>query len=318
MNRIRTLLGLALNYFLDYLIYIKESGIFNDNNEEKLTAKMTYYYHLIEKGLSMTNLRLGFGKKKITELLKLVRVYQRVGFDIKKSQFITACSVLAKYYEIHKKENFKIEDYFNYTDYELIKLYSENSRGGTVEILRSEYFSKTKNSFIEFVKSRHSIRYFSDKLVEINNIKHIVEVANFCPSACNRQPCKVYSVNDKSMVDKILRIQQGIDSTSEFIYQLLVVTSNRNYFFTSGERNQIFVDGGIFLESLLLSLHAESIAACPLHWSLNYSHDQKIKKLIGLSGGEKVIALIAFGHLKDDLKVPASYRKQANEIFVEV
>ena len=316
--KLRIFLGLTINFIIDYFFYIKESGIFNENRKEKLLAKITYNYHSIEKGLSMPSLKLGFGKKKIEKLKKFIKTYLDKDYDVLSSQFIAGCSVLAKYFEIHKKNTFEVEDFFNFEEYRLMKSYSKDTIGGTIKIFKTEYFSKVTNSFNEFVTSRHSIRYFSEELIEIEKIKDAVELANFCPSACNRQSCKVYSVGDKSKVELILNIQKGVDSTAKLIHQLLIITSNRNNFFTSGERNQLYVDGGIFLESLLLSLHYKKIAACPLHWSLNYSHDKKIKNLIGLSSGEKVIALIAIGSLKDDLKVPSSCRKQIDEFFVEV
>jgi len=318
MIKIRVLLGIILNYTLDCLFYIKYSGIFYENKEEKILAKLTFFYHSIEKGLSMPNIKLGFGRSKIERMLTLLNHYVDRDFDNTNSQFIATCSVLRKYYDLHEKEKYELKKFFSTKDYNLIRLYSVDRMGGTIEIHKSNYFSATQNSFDEFVKSRHSVRSFSNKLVEPIKLRRVVELANFCPSACNRQSCKVYSIIDKTKVEQILNIQKGIDSTAKFVYQLLILTSNRNYFFTSGERNQLFVDGGIFLESLLLSLHFENIAACPLHWSLNYSHDKKIKKIVGLRSEEKVIALVAIGYLNEDIKVPASQRKQINEIFKNV
>lgn len=72
---------------------------------------------------------------------------------------------------------------------------------------------------------------------------------------CNRQPTKVILVENKTLIDKILEIQSGVTGYSEKVNQLIVLTCNRNYFYTIGERNQLYVDGGIYLIYLLYALH---------------------------------------------------------------
>jgi hypothetical protein len=291
MKNVRLFLGLTLNYIIDYFIYLKDSGIFYKNNEEKLLAYITFTYHTIEKGFSMPQLRYGFGKKKVEVLLDNVLIYLARNYNTTRSQFIAACSVLEKYYKVHSENNFNIGNYFQEEKLVIISQYAKTDIGGAIELEQEEYFSPNVINFEKFVKSRRSVRYFSKNKVEIEKIEKAVELANFCPSACNRQSSKVYLINIQEKVDKILNIQKGVLATANQIHQLLVVTSSRNYFFTSGERNQMFVDGGIFLESLLLCLHNEEIASCPLHWSLNFTHDKKIAEIAGLSKGDKVIAL---------------------------
>ena len=45
---------------------------------------------------------------------------------------------------------------------------------------------------------------------------------------------------------------------------LLLVTSDIRAFMNNGERNEPFVDGGLFSMSLLYALEAYGLAACPL------------------------------------------------------
>ncbi|MFT4071752.1 MAG: nitroreductase family protein [Dysgonamonadaceae bacterium] len=314
--KIRKLLGLSLNYFIDYLVYIKESGIIQKNTEEKLLAFITFTYHTLEKGMSMPKIRYGFGQKKIETLLNLIKEYYRLNYNVSRSQFIAACSVLSKYYQLHLDAEYDIHKYFNQNDYSFVSQYAHPEVGGAITIKKDNYFPDSTFDFETFAKSRHSVRYFSNEFIEADKVARAVEIANYCPSACNRQSSRAYLVNNKEMVQDILGIQKGVLATSEYIHQLIVVTSNRNYFFTSGERTQLFVDGGIFLESLLLSLHNEGVAVCTLHWSLNRTHDAKIKKILDLSKGEKVIALLAIGKLDGDINVPASHRKSINELLV--
>jgi len=314
--KLRLFTGLSLNYFIDYYKYLIESGLLNKSTEIKLLAYITYTYHTLEKGFSMPQLRLGFGKKKVELLLANVLLYIEMNYDITNSQFIAACSVLKKYYDLNIENKYDVHSYFPRKYYVTIASFARDEIGGVVCFKKEEYFAACRKSFPDFIKSRHSIRYFTKEIVDIEKIKSAVELANHCPSACNRQSSKVYLINKQEQVDRILKIQKGVTATADQIHQLIVVTSNRSYFFTSGERNQIFVDGGIFLESLLLSLHNENIATCTLHWSLNRNHDKAIESVVGLSKGEKVIALLAIGHICDDFKVPYSFRKSVDELLV--
>jgi nitroreductase len=312
----RLFLGITLNYLIDYFNYIFQSGIFTKNTETKLLAFITFTYHTLEKGFSMPSIRLGFGKKKVRVLIEKVSLYIDSGYNVSRSQFIAACSVLKKYYDLHKQMEYNIHPYFTGKEFNTINKYANEHIGGAIECSKKTYFPVTYTNYSNFVRSRHSIRNFTETRIDLENIKRAVELANHCPSACNRQSSKVYLINMQQDVDAILKIQQGVLATADKIHQLLVVTSNRNYFFTSGERNQLFVDGGIFLESLLLSLHNEQVGSCTLHWSLNNHHDKEISSILGLSKSEKVIALIAIGNIENDFKVPFSHRKEIDELLV--
>lgn len=315
MLKIRGLSALVISVIFDLYLYIKHSSLIFVNNQVKLLALMTYNYHTLEKGLSMKSIRHGYGKQKVISLLERTKKYVMQGYDVNLSQFIASCSVLDKYYTFHQEVKYNISDYFSLSDYELIKKYSKENIGGTMNISVSDYFLSSKLNYRDFSLSRHSIRSFSTELIEQKKIERAINLAKHCPSACNRQSTKVYLIENSKAIKKILEIQKGINATANEVHQLLVITSNRNYFFTSGERYQIFVDGGIFIQSVLMSLHFEEIAACPLHWSLNMRQDNRIKEIVKFGSGEKVISLIAIGNLAQDMKVPASHRKEIGEIF---
>ncbi|MDD4781718.1 MAG: nitroreductase family protein, partial [Tissierellia bacterium] len=100
---------------------------------------------------------------------------------------------------------------------------------------------------------------------------------------------------------------------SDNLSQLIVLTSDRSYFYSIGERYQLYIDGGIYLMNLLYALHYYEIAACPAHWGMPIEADIKVQKIIGLNDSEKIICLIAIGKPVDEFKTTLSLRRSYNE-----
>ena len=65
VNRFKNFGHILLNYFYDFFVFIKYSGVFSNNSEEKILGKIIYNYHSIEKGLINEPIRYRFGKLKI-------------------------------------------------------------------------------------------------------------------------------------------------------------------------------------------------------------------------------------------------------------
>ena len=63
-------------------------------------------------------------------------------------------------------------------------------------------------NFFELMNKRESVRGYLDKPVEREKIEKIIECARLSPSACNAQPWKFVVVDNKEIVEKILRYGQ--------------------------------------------------------------------------------------------------------------
>jgi nitroreductase len=120
-------------------------------------------------------------------------------------------------------------------------------------------------------------------------------------------------VDNKKKIDDILMIQGGLKGYSEKLSQLIVLTSDRNYFYSIGERYQLYIDGGIYLMNLLYALHYYEIAACPAHWGMPIESDKKVEKILGLNESEKIICLIAIGKPVAEFKTTLSTRRTCAE-----
>jgi len=302
------------NYWVDFKLYVNYSNVFNMDSFEKVEAKIILYYHSLEKGLIHENIRFKFGRQNVLlllEYLKRKEVIEKINY----SQVSAAVTVLCDYYKLHKKNNIDISDYFTNSDYEQISGYSNSNCSSTKMHNKSSYFKNSNENFLNFSFSRNSVRDYTGEIISEEKIQNVIELAKNAPSVCNRQPVKVYFVDNKVIVDEILDIQQGLKGYSDKVSQLLVVVSDRSYFYTIGERSQLFIDGGIFLMNLLYSLHFYKIAACPAHWGLDNNADAKIQKVLKLTSAEKVISLVAIGIPENEFKTCSSKRRHNNEVL---
>ena len=67
-------------YYNDMVYFRKQSNLGAKNNsEERMRASLTASYHIIEKGLSMPNRRLGFGQERLISLIKECERYYTRG-----------------------------------------------------------------------------------------------------------------------------------------------------------------------------------------------------------------------------------------------
>lgn len=315
MQNIKSFIALFLNHLFEIYRFVKYANCFSINSEAKLQGKITFNYHSIEKGLINEPIRLRFGQAKIERLKMYLYKWVNVGYSLSNSQFLAACTVLKKYHELHAERETSIEDILNPSDVAFVSKHAEKQQGGTITCNKSDYFSFANASFRDFSNSRHSVRHFSNQLIEIETIKSVIDLAKNAPSVCNRQGYKAKYVNDDLLVKKILDIQSGLNTTAHLVKQLFVVTVDRSVFVSPAEWYQVFIDGGIFLQNLLYALHYHKIAAVSLNWSKHYFLDKKMERLINLNSSEKIISVVAIGCPPEMFKVPRSARKEVDEIL---
>lgn len=310
--RIINKLRLRQNFKRDLILYEKYSCVFNSDTFEKKEALIVLEYHSIEKGFLHNPIRFRFAKDKIKNLIGLLMDIN-VLENQKKVHIQSAFFNLCFYYELHLNNNVDISDYYSQENYfffkERLNLRIEKVTSHT----RGSYFSKVNENFFTFSKSRCSVRNFTGELISREKINAVVTLANNAPSVCNRQSSFVYLIENKMIINSILNLQAGFKGYLENVNQLMVLTTNRNYFYTIGERYQFYIDGGIYLMNLLYALHYYQIAACPAHWAKSNDSDIQIMNLMRIPESHKVICVIPIGIPIESFDTTLSLRKEGKE-----
>jgi nitroreductase len=276
-------------------------------------AEIVRNVHSIEKGLCIENPRLGFGVKKIHVMFDLVDEYIAKGYDKSSPVLKMVLSSLNDYIVFHEEKSF----HSNETD-EIKNKISELATvlgadrnikyGGCLGSENIKIFGSVDNvSLKDVLFNRHSIRKFSKTPISEHDLMAAINMANRCPSACNRQTTRVYIIG-KEKIDILKEWLDGIGGFVDSVDKFLIVTGKTSAF-NDGEIYQHIVNSSIFTGYLSLCLTAYNIGNCVVQRPLLYSRKwRKFAKENGIPGDENIVCMMAVGNYEDNFKVPVSYR----------
>lgn len=259
--------------------------------------------HQLEKGLCISNPRDMWGWEKANQLATLMQ-----GVDSFANR--TAKAVLSEY--IHRKLHAN-----NSGDVEKAKsfikkygsIYSETNEnnGGTIELSKSDFvFNVTEIE--RLFNSRHSVRDFDPSPISVESLNNALELANRCPSACNRQPTKVYVIPTDVWVECTNDPNQVYNST-----QHVLITGRRDAY-SIDEMYDWIVSASIYASYLSLTLTLYGIGSCVIRKGLlDDKKYMKLKERCGIPDSEKIIIELAIGNLKDSFQVPISNRRDIQD-----
>jgi nitroreductase len=316
LNKIRVLKSYSIlfkNYLYDMKRFAKHSLVLNSpSNADQLLSKIIVQYHIIEKGMALKDTRLGYAKAPLAELFSLLQKYVDRGYSKDNIHFQAAIGALKAYVAYH--EGMKYDVAAVKEQLQAFDKYYNNAFGGKIDLTKSEVLQAGKSNFEEFANNRFSVRNFSGEPVDMKLIYNAIRLAQKTPSVCNRQTSRVYVISDDEAKKKLQQLQQGNRGFGHIVDKYLIVTSDLNYFHRAGDRNQSFVDGGLYAMSLLYGLHYEGLAACTLNWAVTKEDDMALRQRFKIKDSENIILVIAIGHYPEQFTVAKSTRQKAEEI----
>jgi nitroreductase len=287
-------------------------------NESVMSYRIALIYHGIEKGLAMPVIRKNFGEAKVVYLMTFLSIYEKRGYNLKTSVYLSAISALKAYGDYHSDECGRplVKKVTEFVSRRGIDISNKGAKGGVIAA------TQTKNldfkQFDEFFRSRYSLRSYSSRSVTKSLLFDVISTAQKTPSVCNRQSFHAYYTSDPSMAAKILEYQNGNRGFGHQVPALIIITADSRAFFASGERNQCYVDGGLFSMSVLLGLHAAGLGACALNWCVSPSQEKSLKALLRIPVEMRVIMMISCGYPKEDAMVPCSSRRDIGLVASEI
>lgn len=273
---------------------------------EKLRTHIDIKAHALEKGMSIGNGRIGFGKQKAIEVISDLNKYLILGGD--KEFANDCCGIMKEYIAFNEKNGADMSDikkaYLSFcAEYTILP----SPYGGIYELHHEELKKQEKASFDIFSQSRYSCRDFGDKPINMDSLEKALKLCERTPSACNRQSQRVHVYLNKDKKDKICAMQGGCKGFSDkFQGAILICADITGY--SSAETNLPFVDGGLYAMNLLYALNFYDIAAIPLTMGRRANELQHMLKVMGIGKNEMPVLLIGIGSYKENWKVAQSHR----------
>lgn len=290
-----------LNFF-SYLYYDYKHFFKLRKNKKVKISDIIRQYHRVEKSLSKVPYNPKRGHRAAYSLLNFLEKYQ-IENEEKDVQFYVGLKVLRQFFNNNKEIDSKAHDRLD----KFSKINFDVNFG--VEITPRSYFLENAvKSFEDLAKSRKSIRYFSDKKVDISLVEKALDIAKKTPSVCNRQGWHTWVIKDPKIISLFREVHNGFADENQNLRTLLVMTFDKNVFDYPMERNQGFTDAGLYSMSVMYSLTHVGLASCPLNSNLLLKDKKRLKKVIGMSDNYTIAMFIAVGNYLQENISPISYR----------
>ncbi len=159
----------------------------------------------------------------------------------------------------------------------------------------------------EAIRTRRSIRAYSDKPIPDDSLRRVLDAARLAPSAKNRQEWRFIVVKDAVQRKKLAETTKEKPFVGAAPVVLAFCATETLYEMPNGLKGGI-VDVSIALSYLTLAARAEGLGTC---W-IGAFFEEKAREVLGLPAGARVIALCPIGYPAEN--PPARDRKRFEEV----
>lgn len=283
---------------------------------ERIEGEILRNVHSLEKGLSIENIRLGFGIAKIKEASLYIDKYIKNGGNYNSEPIKMFVCALHSYLKFHegKLYNDDIKYISNIYNNLISKVPSQDFSLGGYKIITKNILSENEIKTIDkLINNRHSIREFNHTPVEERLLKEAILLAMKCPTACNRQGYRCYIV-EKDKFYLLDKWMDGIGGFSNDVDKFIIITGKISMY-RKEEELQWIVTAIVFASYLTITLEAYGIGCCFVQRPIVPNKEWKnVAKKLHISDDEQVACMLAIGNLKEQYKVPISNRLSYDEM----
>ncbi|MCR4433959.1 MAG: nitroreductase family protein [Caldiserica bacterium] len=164
----------------------------------------------------------------------------------------------------------------------------------------------------EAIKTRRSIRAFSNEPISQEILSELVNAGVWAPSAGNMQAWRFIIITDSNQIEKIKNLSPGIFGKPKAV--IAVCSDFDEATKKSGLQGERFaiIDASMAAENILLAAHDKGLGACVI----GSFHELALQRLLNLPPNIKPILLIILGFPAETPKPPK--RKFEEIIWWEV
>ena len=269
--------------------------------------------HSLEKSCARYRVLPNRGMGKCRELIAELEELRELGLQ-SSYEYQEGLAVLMAYLDF-QEENGGDMDELRAEAAGVIATREEGHFGGSETLTKADLMRGTQIDFPTFAASRRSMRTYSAEDITHEEFRSVVELAELCPSACNREPWKVYYSLDRSVSAKLAEAFPAQAFLKEAY--LCVITADRGLF-GKEEVFQWLVNGGIFAAYLVESMHYHGIGSCICEFNLLAEAGPMVRETMGIPDNEEIIAFVGFGKYPDEARCTCAERKPVDDVAIRV
>lgn len=297
------------DYLYDFRRFRTHSSALDpEASPEAVSARITKEYHRIEKGLALPEPRPGFALAVVDWLMRKVPRHEAAGHAGLATR--GARGSIRAWVDHHDRIGAPVRE-----DIRAFAQGAESLPGGVITLTREEILAATSIDFARFARARHSVRQFTGAPVAEEVVRAAVALALKTPRVCNRESRRVRAAFTPEAMKRMLDHQNGNRGFGHLAGAVLMITSDMRHFTDFGERNQCWVDGGMFAMSLANALHAQGLGTCMLNSATVSWKDQGLRRALGVPDHEAVITFMAVGQLPERIELAESPAPGAGEVL---
>ncbi len=280
-------------------------------NKTTSLANLLVVCHVLEKGITMPDRRMGFGYNRVRDIISSCNdIISKWGSEFVEVQ--AALSDLKQYYDVHRDANFQLPDDITDGIEKLIPHLSINDENCYIAT-KADFF-KPYTDFSEFAKSRHSVRWFDNTPVDDDKLLAAIELAQTAPSACNRQATRVKIISSPAGKQLCCALHKGNRGFGDKADKWLLITTDLHAWSHTDALSLGYIDAGIFTMNLLYSLHYYGFVACPLNGQMGIEKYKELQSKLNLPESEIPVVFIVVGNPTNHFMIPKSRRLNLNDI----
>ena len=153
----------------------------------------------------------------------------------------------------------------------------------------------------EAIRTRKSVRKFSDKQVEEEKLNRVLEAGRLAPSARNLQEWRYLVVRDDELRKGLIDAAAGQGFVGQAPVVIVCCAETDGHVMRCGEQCYP-IDLAISVDHMTLAAAAEGVGSC---WIGAFYQDQ-VKHLLGIPEEIRVVALLPLGYPADPKPIKKS------------
>ena len=169
------------------------------------------------------------------------------------------------------------------------------------------------NETLELMQTRRSVRDFKPDMVPEDIMDKIIEAGLWAASGRNRQSPIIIKVSDKSVRDRLCRLNAEIMGTdSDPFYgapAVLIVLADKN-------APTYLYDGSLVMGNLMLAAHSLGIGSCWIHRAkeeFDGPEGKELLKELGIEGDYEGIGHCVLGYVNGEY--PETKARKENRVY---